>query len=122
VNSRAPYHRLIDYALLIYLPPDAWEQLSNEERETLYEEFWAIRDMPGFIDGAELAPAHTATTVRVGDGQTFVTDGPFADTKEVFGGYYLFQADDLDAAVQIASRIPAARMGGSVEVRPILHR
>ena len=121
-RTESPYHRPIEYALLIYLPPDAWEQLSEQEREALYEEFWAIRDLAGFIDGAQLAPAHTATTVRLDDGQSLVTDGPFADTKEVFGGYYLFEADDLDAAVQIATRIPAARIGGSVEIRPVLHR
>ena len=62
----------------------------------------------------------TATTVRFADGETLVTDGPFADTKEVFGGYYVFEADDLDAATAIAARIPAVRLGGSVEVRPIV--
>ncbi len=67
-------------------------------------------------------PVEKATTIRVKDGETLVTDGPFADTKEVFGGYYLFEADDLEAAIRIAARIPAARIGGSVEVRPIVHR
>jgi len=122
LNGAHHNDRRIDYALLIYLPPDAWEQLSDDERNALYQEFWAIRDIPGFVDGAELAPAHTGTTVRLEKGQALVTDGPFADTKEVFGGYYLFQAADLDAAIQIAARIPAGRMGGSVEVRQIVHR
>ena len=72
--------------------------------------------------GAAVQPAHTATTVRVHAGETLVTDGPFADTKEVFGGYYLFEADDLDSAIEIAARIPAARLGGSVEVRPIVEQ
>jgi hypothetical protein len=62
----------------------------------------------------------TATTVRVADGEALITDGPFADTKEVFGGFYLLEADDLDGALEIAARIPAARLGGSVEVRPIM--
>jgi hypothetical protein len=111
----------MEYALLIYVP-DAWEQLSEQEREALYREYAAIRETPGFIGGAELEPVEKATTVRVKDGETLTTDGPFADTKEVFGGYYLFEADDLEAAIRIAARIPAARIGGSVEVRPIVHR
>ena len=70
--------------------------------------------------GAALHPVETATTVRVQDGQTLVTDGPFADTKEVFAGFYLIEADDLDQATEIAARIPAARIGGSVEIRPVV--
>lgn len=111
----------MEYALLIFVP-DAWEQLSKEEREALYREYAAIREIPGFIGGAELEPVEKATTVRVKAGETLITDGPFADTKEVFGGYYLFEADDLDAVIRIAARIPAARIGGSVEIRPIVHR
>ena len=68
------------------------------------------------------AAAETATTVRVQDGKTLTTDGPFAETKEALGGYYLFEADDLDAAIELAARIPAARMGGAVEVRPVVER
>jgi hypothetical protein len=64
----------------------------------------------------------TATTVRVQNGSTLTTDGPYADTKEVFGGYYVFEAGDLDEAVEVASRIPAARIGGAVEVRPVVER
>jgi hypothetical protein len=111
----------MEYALLIYVP-DAWEQLSKEEREALYREYAAIREILGFIGGAELEPVEKATTVRVTAGETLITDGPFADTKEVFGGYYLVEADDLDAVIRIAARIPAARIGGSVEIRPIVHR
>ncbi len=69
-----------------------------------------------------MQPVETATTVRVKEGQTLTTDGPFADTKEVFGGFYLLEADDLDQAIEVAARIPAARLGGSIEVRPIVER
>jgi hypothetical protein len=72
--------------------------------------------------GARLRPPHTAVTVRVRNGETLVTDGPFADTKEVFGGFYLLEADNLDKAIEVAARVPAARMGGAVEVRPIVER
>jgi hypothetical protein len=72
------------------------------------------------LDGAALKPAETATTLRLRDGRTLTTDGPFADTKEVFGGYYVVEADNLDEALELAARIPALRMGGAVEVRPVL--
>jgi hypothetical protein len=72
------------------------------------------------VAGAGLKPVDTATTVRVHGGETLVTDGPFADTKEVFGGYYVIEADDIDAVIEIAARCPAARSGGSVEVRPVV--
>ena len=74
------------------------------------------------MGGAQLQPSATATTVRVDGGSTLTTDGPFAETKEALGGFYLIEADDLDAALEIAARIPAARMGGSVEVRPLVER
>jgi hypothetical protein len=72
------------------------------------------------VASGHLQPVETATTVRVQDGQTLTTDGPFADTKEVFAGYYVYEAGDLDEAVQVASRVPAARIGGAVEVRPVV--
>jgi hypothetical protein len=72
--------------------------------------------------GAQLQPPDTATTVRVQDGRTLTTDGPFAETKEALGGYYMFEADDLDAAIELAARIPAARLGGAIEVRPLVAR
>ncbi len=83
-------------------------------------EYLDIKKLPGIVGGAALHPAETATTVRVQDGQTLVTDGPFADTKEIFAGFYLLEADDLDQATEIAARIPAARIGGSVEIRPVV--
>ena len=110
------------YALLIYDRPDPWEGLSDDERHSVYGEYFAISQAPGIVGGAQLQPVETATTVRAANGQTLTTDGPFADTKEVFGGYYVLEAHDLDAAIEIAARIPAARMGGSVEVRPVVER
>ena len=110
----------MQYALLIYSKPGAAEALSAAEREANHREYLDIKRLPGVVGGASLHPVETATTVRVQDGQTLVTDGPFADTKEVFGGFYLVEADDLDQATEIAARIPAARIGGSVEIRPVV--
>src|SRR5881409_2106318 len=108
------------YALLVYTQPGPFEALSEEEREAISREYYAIRDHPGCVGGAHLHPVETATTVRVEDGRTLTTDGPFADTKEVFGGYYIFEAGNLDEALELAARVPAARIGGSVEVRPLV--
>jgi hypothetical protein len=110
----------MQYALLINELPGAFEALDAQEREAVSAEYIAITSDPRVVGGAQLAPAHTASTVRVKEGDALVTDGPFADTKEVFGGYYLLEADDLDAAIQVAAKIPAARLGGSVEIRPIV--
>ena len=102
------------------LDPEAWATLSKDEQQAIYAAYKAINETPGVTPGNGLQPPETATTVRVQDGQTLVTDGPFADTKEVFGGFYLVEADDLDQATEIAARIPAARIGGSVEIRPVV--
>jgi len=110
----------MQYALLIYRKPGAAEALSPDEQEAHHREYLDIRKLPGVVGGASLYPVETATTVRVQDGQTLVTDGPFADTKEIFAGFYLIEADDLDQATELAARIPAARMGGSVEIRPVV--
>lgn len=99
--------------------PEAWGQLSDEEQQAVYADYQAINQTPGVSSGLQLEPAETATTVRVEEGNTLTTDGPFAATKEALGGYLLFEADDLDAAIELAARVPAARMGGAVEVRPI---
>jgi hypothetical protein len=111
----------VKYALLIYTKPGSMEELDDSERAAVSAEYFAVRDEPGALDGGQLQPIETATTVRVHDGETLTTDGPFAETKEVFGGYYIFELDDLDAAIDVATRIPAARMGGSVEVRALVH-
>ena len=108
------------YALLIYTKPGSHESQSEADAAATYQEYVSLRNEPTCLDGAQLHPVETATTLRYADGETLVTDGPFADTKEVFGGYYVFEADDLDAATALAARIPAIRLGGSVEVRPIV--
>jgi hypothetical protein len=110
------------YALLVYADPSSFTSLSEAEQQAVSDEYMALTEAPGMFGGAQLQPVETATTVRVEDGQTLTTDGPFANTKEIFGGYYLLEADNLDAAIELASRIPAARMGGGIEVRPIVER
>ena len=110
----------MQYALLIYTPVGDTDSLTPEELEALSREYWALRDDPGVTGGAGLQLPETATTVRLRDGHPLVTDGPFADTKEYFAGFYLAEADDLDAVAEIAARIPALRLGGTVEIRPVL--
>src|SRR2546426_10511716 len=112
------------YMLQIYSSDAGTEfaNLSEDQQKAIYGEYLAISEAPGVTDGNQLQPGETATTVRVQDGKTLTTDGPFVETKEALGGYYLFEADDLDAAIELASRIPAARMGGAVEERPIVER
>jgi hypothetical protein len=114
----------MQYMLLIHSgdAPEKWDSLSEDEQKAIMGEYLAISQSPGVTGGDQLQPAETATTVRVDDGRTLTTDGPFAETKEALGGYYLLNADDLDAAIEVASRIPAARLGGAVEVRPVVER
>jgi hypothetical protein len=99
---------------------DEWERLSEDEQKAVYEGYGAINATPGVTPGLWLQPPEAATTVRVQDGKTLTTDGPFVAVKEALGGYLVYEADDLDAAIELASRIPAARMGGAVEVRPLV--
>jgi hypothetical protein len=102
---------------------DEWDKLSEQEQKQVYADYQAINKTPGVTPaGEQLAPPETATTVRVQDEKTLTTDGPFVSTKEALGGWLLFEADDLDAAIELASRIPAARMGGAIEVRPVVER
>jgi hypothetical protein len=112
----------VKYALLIYSNDTDWENLSEDEQKAIYGEYFAISETKGVVGGSELQGAESATTVRVQDGETLTTDGPFPETKEALGGFYLFEADDLDAALELAARIPAARRGGAVEVRPVVER
>jgi hypothetical protein len=100
--------------------PDEWARLSEDEQQAVYAAYKAINETPGVSPGVQMQPPELATTVRVDNGKTLTTDGPFAAVKEAIGGYLLFDADDLDAAIELASHIPAARMGGAVEVRPLV--
>jgi hypothetical protein len=100
--------------------PEEWDRLSEDEQNEIYAAYKAINATPGVTPGAGLQHPETATTVRVQGGKTLTTDGPFVETKEALGGYLLFEADDLDAAIELAARIPAARLGGAIEVRPIM--
>jgi hypothetical protein len=114
----------MQYMLQIFSTEAAglFERLSEEEQSAVMGEYFAISQSQGVTGGAQLQPVDTATTVKVQDGRTLTTDGPFPETKEALGGYYLFDAPDLDAAIALAARIPAARMGGAVEVRPVVER
>ena len=114
------------YILLIYQgssptphSPKEWARLSEDEQKVVYTSYADINRIPGVTPGVHMQPPETATTVRVHAGKRMATDGPFAETKEAIGGYLLLEADDLDAAIDVASRIPAARMGGAVEIRPL---
>ena len=110
------------YLCLIYDEEKTLASMSEAEMNALMGEFFSftdsIRKSGHYLGGEALQPTHTATTVRVRDGKTMTTDGPFAETKEQLGGYYLINAKDLNEAIQIASRIPSARLG-TIEVRPI---
>ncbi len=101
-------------------PSEEWERLSDEEKGEIVAAYKEVSATPGVSPGQQLAPPAAATTVRVQGGKTLATDGPFVEIKEAIGGYLHFEADDLDAAVELAARIPAARLGGAVEVRPIV--
>jgi|ERR687891_2681179 hypothetical protein len=98
---------------------EAWGRLSEDEQKAVFSDYQAINETPGVTPGVWMEPPELATTVRVENGKTLTTDGPFVAIKEALGGYLLFEADNLDAAIELASRIPAARMGGAVEVRPV---
>ncbi len=116
------------YMLLIHQgdtptpPSQEWEQLSDEEKGAIYGAYQAINETPGVTPGVRMDAPETATTVRVADDETLIVDGPFAETKEALGGYLFFEADDLDAAIELAARIPAARLGGAIEVRPVIEQ
>src|SRR5438034_5164706 len=107
----------MQYILQIYSNDagERYDQLSEDERQGVMGEYFAISGAPGVTGGAQLQAPTTATTVRVQDGRTLTTDGPFPETKEALGGYYMYEADNLDAAIELAARIPAARLGGVVD-------
>ena len=99
---------------------DAWEALPDEEKQAVYADYQGINETEGVEPGLRMQPPEAATTVRVQDGRALTTDGPFAETKEALGGYLFLEAADLDAAIELAARVPAARMGGAIEVRPLV--
>jgi hypothetical protein len=109
----------MQYALMIYAPPGVDEALSDAEREAVRAEYLALQQDPRCLRGERLQPPDMATSVRVVGGRTLITDGPFADTKEVLGGFCLVEAANLDDVLELAAHIPAARFGGVVEVRPV---
>jgi hypothetical protein len=100
--------------------PDEWARLSADEQNAVYAAYKEINETPGVTPGVQMQPPEMATTVRVQEGKTLTTDGPFVAVKEALGGYFFYEADDLDAAIELASRVPAASMGGAVEVRPVV--
>ena len=106
------------YVALIYADPDGWEAVPEDERQRISEKYMALAREPVSVGGEQLEDADTATTVRVRDGETLTTDGPFAETKEQLGGYYVVDVPTLDDAVELAALIPSAQ-GGSIEVRPL---
>lgn len=112
------------YMLLIQQGPGINEvqNLPAEELQKIYAAYGEVNATPGVTPGVRMDAPENATTVRVRDGQTVTTDGPFAELKDAVGGYLFFEADDLDAALALAAKIPAASQGGSVEVRPLVEQ
>jgi hypothetical protein len=111
----------MQYVLLIY-QGSIWANLSSlseDQKRSIGGEYAAITNTPGITPGPPLGLPKDATTVRVKDGNTQTTDGPFVNPEGAVGGYYILEAEDLDAAIKVASRIPAARLGGAIEIRPV---
>jgi hypothetical protein len=127
MGDHSQEEELMKYMLMIHqgsaptpLDPEAWATLTEDEQQAVYADYAKVNKTPGVIPGNGLQPPETATTVRVQNGKTLTTDGPFVDTKEALNGYLVYEADDLDAAIELAAQIPAARLGGAIEVRPIM--
>jgi hypothetical protein len=120
----APEEDKMRYLLQIYDRGSSEQgaRLAAEEEQAIVDEYLALGELPGVLGGGQLRPVETATTVRVQGGQMLLSDGPFVEAKEHLGGYILVETDELDEALEIAARIPAARMGGAIEVRPIVER
>jgi hypothetical protein len=127
IGDHSDKEEAMKYMLLIHqgdtptpYDQEAWGRLSEDEQKQVYADYMAINQTPGVTSGEQMQPPETSTTVRVDDGRTLTTDGPFVAVKEALGGYLFFEADDLDAAIELAARIPAARLGGAIEVRPLV--
>jgi hypothetical protein len=115
----------MQYLLLIHSEEAHWGRISEDERNAVKQEYFAftndLRESGAYVTGAQLQPTSTATTVQIQDGETLTTDGPFAETKEQLGGYYLIDVESQDEAIEWAAKIPSARFG-KIEVRPIVMR
>jgi len=115
----------VKYMLLIHqgdtpVPgSEEWEALSEDEQKAVAADYQSVNQTEGVTPGVWMESPETATTVRVENGEALTTDGPFASVKEALGGYLFFEAENLDAAIELAARIPAARLGGRVEIRPV---
>jgi hypothetical protein len=113
------------YLLMIYHNEERWNETSEAERQQIYGEFGKLREQLNsngqYLGGSQLQPTHTAASVRIRDGRAMVTDGPFAETHEVLGGYLLIDVKNSEEAIAVAKRIPLAR-SGTVEVRPLVQR
>jgi hypothetical protein len=99
---------------------DAWARLPEEEQQAVFQAYQELGQTAGVTPGVQMGDPDSATTVRVDQGRTLTTDGPFVGTKEALGGYFFFEADDLDAAVDLAAKLPPARLGGAIEIREIM--
>jgi hypothetical protein len=126
IGDHPPRRKPMKYLLLIHQgdaptprDPEAWAKLSEEEQNRVFADYQALNQTPGVTPGLQMQGPEAATTVRVEDGQTLATDGPFVTVKEALAGWLVYDADDLDAAIELAARIPAARLGGAIEVRPL---
>jgi hypothetical protein len=108
----------MQYVLLIYHGTSLETPLTGDERKRVYAEWDAVNQTPGLTGGVPMGLPENATTVRVQDGKTLTTDGPFVEIKDAVGGYGVLEADNLDEAIELAARIPAARLGGAIEIRP----
>jgi hypothetical protein len=115
----------MQFVLMIYqgttpLPDtEEWATLTPAEQKAIYADYAALNKTPGLTGGPPLGLPADATTVRVDGGQALATEGPYVDVKGAVGGFFTLEADDLDAAIAVAARVPAARLGGAVEVRPV---
>lgn len=111
----------MQYFMLINLGPKArdYKTLSTNEQAAIAAGYHALNQAPGVTVGLGLQPPESATTVRVEDGKALTVEGPLVETKDALDGYFILEADDLDAAIDVASRVPAARMGGAIEIRPV---
>src|SRR5256885_1026781 len=126
-DDHPPEEATMKYMLLIHqqgVPtpraPEAGATVPEDEQKRIFADSQALSSTPGVTPGLQLDEPETATTVRVEEGKTLTTDGPFVELKEAVGGFLFFEADDLDAAIELAATIPAASMGGAIEVRPIV--